>query len=309
MKFADSSRVAGNHFTATDEELVFCYLLRKLLKRSLPSSDYVRDCDLYGDLEPWEIWSTFRVNDVGGVEKETEDMYFFTPRKKIVEKGKNFVRTVGKNGGNWHGEGRCDESKVGDFHWEIKRYKYMPENNKRKRIQGEAAATEEAGWILHEYGFKNEGLTDYVLCRLRRKKKVVNKKKSQRCFTFDCHEVGKIHGSDDIQQDVIMEEKKTTTTDATADEIEQVVVEEKKTTTNAADDDDSGFLDVIDFSIESLLENNEDEVEQDDIDFITQLESSLENNEDEVEQDDIDFITEIEKLLENNDDEVQQDDI
>ncbi|CAN1803736.1 NAC transcription factor 32 [Linum perenne] len=315
MKFSDCVREVGKRFTPTDDTLVAGYLLPKLWGLPLPTHD-VTDCDLYGHLEPWQIWSKYGGDDVNGSKVDEErDLYFFTRLKKITEDGKNFDRTIGNNGGKWHGEdsGSHYQTKDGRLKWVVKRFKYRTkEKSKRKRIQ--AAATDDhrgretcgeagVGWILHEYTLNNiGGLNDCVLCRLRRLKKVVNKKKSQRCFAFDCHEVGKKHGSHDIQQ----EEKKTTATDATADEIEQVVVEEKKTTTNAADDDDSGFLDVIDFSIESLLENNEDEVEQDDIDFITQLESSLENNEDEVEQDDIDFITEIERLLENNDEEMGQ---
>ncbi|CAN1306565.1 hypothetical protein LINPERPRIM_LOCUS26833 [Linum perenne] len=50
------------------------------------------------------------------LKKKQRTCSFFTPRKKIVEKGKNFVRTVGKNDSKWHGDGRCNEFKVGNFH-------------------------------------------------------------------------------------------------------------------------------------------------------------------------------------------------
>ncbi|CAN1306566.1 hypothetical protein LINPERPRIM_LOCUS26834 [Linum perenne] len=42
------------------------------------------------------------------VQKNPENMHFFKPLKKIVQKGKNFVRTVGKNGDKWPDEVRSE---------------------------------------------------------------------------------------------------------------------------------------------------------------------------------------------------------
>ncbi|CAN1144088.1 NAC transcription factor 32, partial [Linum perenne] len=214
MKFSDCVREVGKRFTPTDDTLVAGYLLPKLWGLPLPTHD-VTDCDLYGHLEPWHIWSQYGGDDVNGSKVDEErDLYFFTRLKKITEDGKNFDRTIGNNGGKWHGEdsGSHHQTKDGSLKWVVKRFKYRTkEKNKRKRIQAAAATNDHhgretcgeagVGWILHEYTLNNiRGLNDYVLCRLRRLKKVVNKKKSQRCFAFDCHEVGKKHGSNDIEQ-------------------------------------------------------------------------------------------------------------
>ncbi|CAN0929893.1 NAC domain-containing protein 68 [Linum grandiflorum] len=188
MDSDDFASPLGYRFQPKDEELVLGYLLNKLRGRPLPCGS-VQDCDLYGELEPWEIWSKFHGD---------EDLYFFTPLKKKNQRDKKFLRSVGTHGATWHEEnGESGENHDGKVKWEMKRYKYttkecMEKKKKRKRgvydDNDTCAGSDLTGvWFLDEYKLKDEeipgvildrrAVNSLVLCRLRQKEDSKNKKR------------------------------------------------------------------------------------------------------------------------------------
>ncbi|KAA8542684.1 hypothetical protein F0562_023817 [Nyssa sinensis] len=81
----------GIRFHPTDQELIEDYLLYKVMGIPLVLEDLVKESDLYGDKEPWEIFDT----------AAERIQYFFTKLKKKSVAGSRFSRTVGK--GTWKG--------------------------------------------------------------------------------------------------------------------------------------------------------------------------------------------------------------
>ncbi|CAN0870261.1 NAC domain-containing protein 2 [Linum grandiflorum] len=188
MDSDDFVKPLGYRFQPKDEELVLGYLLNKLRGRPLPCGS-VQDCDLYGDLEPWEIWTKFHGGD--------EDLYFFTPLKKKNQRDKRFLRSVGTCGATWHEEnGEAGENHDGNVKWDLKRFKYMTKaclEKKKKRKRGvyddhDEDACPGGGWFLDEYKLKDEEIpgvvldrtaaNSVVLCRLRPKEDSKNKKRN-----------------------------------------------------------------------------------------------------------------------------------
>ncbi|WRX12166.1 NAC domain - like 10 [Theobroma cacao] len=77
-----------------------CYLFSKVTGKSMLHLDQVqiKDFDLYGEKEPWEIWDLH-----GGFNLQSdEDLYFFTKLKKKSQNGSRINRSVGT--GTWMGE-------------------------------------------------------------------------------------------------------------------------------------------------------------------------------------------------------------
>ncbi|CAN0924646.1 NAC domain-containing protein 45 [Linum grandiflorum] len=164
-------------------ELVTGYLLNKLRGLPLPCSS-VQDCDLYGELEPWDIWSMYNGDEDG-------ELYFFTALKKKNQRFKRFERSVGTRGATWHeeGKGRPDESYDGKVKWEWTKFKYLTKESsekkrKRKRLSGEQDTTTctgssslTEGWLLEEFKLTDHpyeeldptAVNSLVVCRLRRK--------------------------------------------------------------------------------------------------------------------------------------------
>ncbi|CAL1373820.1 unnamed protein product [Linum trigynum] len=177
-------RVVGFRFLPTDEELVVDYLLSKVLGFPLPSDDYVKDCNLYGDLEPWDIWKQyFR----GGAHEEEDDadddgdekkndLYFFTPLKKRTATGTRLDRSVGSNGGSWHEENVGKEAQTldGAVSWTLKRFSYRTKKNKKEEKKPQTSC---CSWIMHEYcllpipelGLDSAAASKLAVCRLRKK--------------------------------------------------------------------------------------------------------------------------------------------
>ncbi|CAN0909926.1 NAC transcription factor NAM-2 [Linum grandiflorum] len=172
------------------------YLIGKLCRIPQPSDD-VADCDLYGDEEPWQIWSRFR----GDGEEDgagENDLYFFTPLKKMTQTGKRFGRTVGMNGGTWRGEDTSSPGQSGDgsVNWEKRRYNYFTRENaeKKKKIDTGPA---DIVWIMHEYRLKDMAIpglgldraaaSSCALCILRRKRNDDKSKKKER-VPFSAHQ-------------------------------------------------------------------------------------------------------------------------
>ncbi|XP_022963780.1 NAC transcription factor 25-like [Cucurbita moschata] len=137
----------GVRFRPTDQQLLQ-YLLWKIhdqpyFKRA------VLDCDLYGDMEPWEIWLRF-----GGT--DGENLYFFTKLKRSTNNsGRLSVhinRKVGLTNGTWSGENsanpifaaKTDKTIIGY----CKRFRY--ENAQLPEHHGE--------WIMHEYSLHQDSI-------------------------------------------------------------------------------------------------------------------------------------------------------
>ncbi|CAI0625525.1 unnamed protein product [Linum tenue] len=178
-------RDVGFRFLPTDEELVVNYLLSKLIGVPPPSDDYVNDCDLYGDLEPWEIWHKFRGLGCEEEEEADNDLYFVTPFKKRTATGLRIDRSVGSNGGTWHGEDSGKEAQTPDglVSWTLKRFSYRPKKSKGEK-NGLGPTT---SWIMHEYclldrpipflGLDSAAATRLAVCRIRKKQDSNSKKR------------------------------------------------------------------------------------------------------------------------------------
>ncbi|KAA8542687.1 hypothetical protein F0562_023814 [Nyssa sinensis] len=150
----------GIRFYPTDQELIQDYLLYKVIGIPLVLEDLVKESDLYGDKEPWEIFDT----------AAERIQYFFTELKKKSVVGSRFSRTVGK--GTWKGldgrkqildhQGRLIGSK--------RSFTYVNVNKSRAAAAGHSHYR----WIMKEYSLDgiNLGLSkakDYVLCRIKYK--------------------------------------------------------------------------------------------------------------------------------------------
>ncbi|KAJ0010141.1 hypothetical protein Pint_33477 [Pistacia integerrima] len=116
----------GYKFRPTDVDLIGHYLHKKFFGLPL-SSDIVKDCDLYGSQEPWEIWEFY----------------------KKSSKSKIFCRKVGL--GAWQGEDAAQEIQDNRVIGYKKRFRY---ENKGSEHYGE--------WIMHEYTLL--GQDQFVLC-------------------------------------------------------------------------------------------------------------------------------------------------
>ncbi|KAJ0084844.1 hypothetical protein Patl1_29552 [Pistacia atlantica] len=156
----------GYRFVPSDAELIGFYLYNKVHNLPFPS-DIVPECDLYGTLEPWQIWEMY-----GGPKLRNQDLYFFTPLKKKSKKGSYICRRVGS--GTWQGEDGATEIKDEETHMKI---------GSRKRFRYENKDSEHhAGWIMHEY--KLIGHDEFVVCRIRKNENdedAVVKKRKRKC--------------------------------------------------------------------------------------------------------------------------------
>ncbi|KAK3211401.1 hypothetical protein Dsin_016107 [Dipteronia sinensis] len=153
-------------FLPTDKELVSCYLFNKLFvtqtETEQPFHDLekalVKQCDLYGSLEPWEIWSLY-----GGDHLEDgQALYFFARLKKASVNGSRICRRVGS--GTWAGEDSGDRiMDAGNVVGFKKRFLY--ENH---------GSPHDGHWIMHEFAIDSSLLRqhqkpdDIVLCRMKR---------------------------------------------------------------------------------------------------------------------------------------------
>ncbi|CAI0441967.1 unnamed protein product [Linum tenue] len=186
-------RDVGFRFLPTDEELVVNYLLSKLIGVPPPSGDYVNDCNLYGDLEPWEIWQQFRGRGCEEEEQDEDsadnDLYFVTPLKKRTATGMRIDRSVGSNGGSWHGEDSGKEAQTPDglVSWTVKRFSYRPKKSKGGQEKNGPGPTTSTSWIMHEYclldrpipflGLDSASATRLAVCRIRKKPDSSSKKR------------------------------------------------------------------------------------------------------------------------------------
>ena len=92
----------------------------------------VKDCDLYGKKEPWEIWDMFSAG--GSVVKQ---LYLFT-KLKSYNNGTSFDWRVGS--GSWSKDKLCNTSLKG-----IEKSRFRYENNEN------SPSKQNGNWILYEY--------------------------------------------------------------------------------------------------------------------------------------------------------------
>ncbi|XP_023511533.1 NAC domain-containing protein 30-like [Cucurbita pepo subsp. pepo] len=159
----------GVKFKPTDQQLLQ-YLNFKI--HALPYfKGAVLDCDLYGEIEPWEIWLRF-----GGINGQY--LYFFTKLKRLTNNSEHLWahinRKIGLANGTWSGENsaspifatKTDKQIIGY----CKCFRY--ENVQLPEHHGE--------WFMHEYSLHQDSIhqvvdSDYVLCRLSKNERVKRK--------------------------------------------------------------------------------------------------------------------------------------
>ncbi|TXG58486.1 hypothetical protein EZV62_016315 [Acer yangbiense] len=160
----------GFRFRPTDKELINHFLFQKLFAPTNPFNELekfcVRECDLYGSLDPWDIWNMYGGDGL----KDDRLLYFFTRLKKVSANGSRISRRVGS--GTWAGEDSGDTITLGNAVVGFKkRFRY---ENKKSLDNG--------AWIMHEFGIDPSLLRhhqkpeDIVLCRMK-KNPVAEKKK------------------------------------------------------------------------------------------------------------------------------------
>ncbi|KAK3218194.1 hypothetical protein Dsin_012165 [Dipteronia sinensis] len=163
----------GCKFRPSDEELLEYFLYKKVSRMALPPQydSLIRDCDLYGVLQPWQIWDFYKDDDDDG---EEEDMFFFTQLKNKSR----INRKVGLGSGSWQSEDSANKVPPGELETKFG-------FKKRFRYENKASQEHDGAWIMHEYSLDSSLLeprqpNDYVLCRIRRNVKAGKKIKNKR---------------------------------------------------------------------------------------------------------------------------------
>ncbi|KAK0583728.1 hypothetical protein LWI29_002227 [Acer saccharum] len=160
----------GFRFRPTDKELINHFLFQKLFAPTNPFNELekfcVRECDLYGSLDPWDIWNMYGGDGL----KDDRPLYFFTRLKKVSVNGLRINRIVGS--GTWAGKDSDDTIALGNAVVGFKkRFRY---ENKKSPDNG--------AWIMHKFGIdpsllrQHQKPEDIVLCRMK-KNPVAEKKK------------------------------------------------------------------------------------------------------------------------------------
>jgi hypothetical protein len=152
-----SRLLPGYRFCPTEEQLI-CYYLYQKVRGGLPSeaATMIKDYNLDGGEEPWEIF-----NKLAGHKEGDNALYFFTTLgKKTLNCTKRMSRTVGTNGGTWHG-GSVDVVKSRRDNRDIvigTRRRFLYQNHRRPDQHGR--------WILMQYG--SESISEnVVICKLK----------------------------------------------------------------------------------------------------------------------------------------------
>ncbi|XP_030959422.1 NAC domain containing protein 50-like [Quercus lobata] len=154
----------GFRFNPTDDELVTHFLRNRNLGKPTPFNA-VKECDLYGKKEPWEIWDMFSAVDGSRVVRE---LYFFT-KLKTYNNGRRIDRRVGSGSGTWKKEHQLKTpGLVG-----VEKSRFTYENNDDKSSKSSSSSSSKSGrngkWNLIEYkdlNPPNQDSNEYVVCRL-----------------------------------------------------------------------------------------------------------------------------------------------
>lgn len=137
----------GHRFVPTDEELVGYYLFNKVTGMALPEG-VIPECDLYGDLNPWDIWHRHRhrvVKTAAG-----EDLYLFTRLRRKTPGAKRVERRVGV--GAWEGEASSKK-----IHMMLLGTPQCVGFMKRFRFE-KSQTHQDGAWIMHEYSLNHDSL-------------------------------------------------------------------------------------------------------------------------------------------------------
>ncbi|KAK2634114.1 hypothetical protein Ddye_028906 [Dipteronia dyeriana] len=158
----------GYRFRPTDKELVTHYLFNRHFAQTGPLNDLeyflVKEGDLYGSLEPWDIWRIYGGDNL----RDDRPLYFFSRVKKVSAGGSRICRRVGS--GTWVGEASCEKILSGN---EVVGFK------KRFRYENQESPDDDGAWIMHEFAINPSLLrqqSDIVLCRMK-KNPIAEKKK------------------------------------------------------------------------------------------------------------------------------------
>ncbi|KAK7828122.1 nac domain containing protein 50 [Quercus suber] len=158
----------GFRFNPTDDELVTHFLRNRNLGKPTPFNA-VKECDLYGKKEPWEIWDMFSAVDGSRVVRQ---LYFFT-KLKTYNNGRRIDRRVGSGSGTWKKEHQLKTpGLVG-----VEKSRFSYENNDDKSSKSSSSSSSSSSgrngkWNLIEYKDLNPPNQDvsisneYVVCRL-----------------------------------------------------------------------------------------------------------------------------------------------
>ncbi|KAF3434436.1 hypothetical protein FNV43_RR25539 [Rhamnella rubrinervis] len=145
----------------SDEDLVSClcdkvYGITNSNNYNSDSELILFECDLYGDRDPWQIWS-----EHGGLKlNKGEELYFFTKLKKLSINGSRFNRHTPS--GTWSGVNRV--SVGGGTGVADKRY-FKYENRRSTGSESDCGCVT---WKMYEYSLVDGGADPTVVCRLRR---------------------------------------------------------------------------------------------------------------------------------------------
>ncbi|KAJ4823342.1 hypothetical protein Tsubulata_039893 [Turnera subulata] len=145
----------GYYFKPTMDQLVGHYLLRKINGTLSPIDiALIPECDVYGDEEPWDIWSRFGVAD-------DRSLFLFSPLKKKSANGTVNARRVGSEGGTWHEESKKHHPVDGMILKAVERqFTYRKLNSPKNR---------KCPWFLKEFTLDNYPGGNYGVCELRKK--------------------------------------------------------------------------------------------------------------------------------------------
>uniref|UniRef100_A0A7N2LB04 NAC domain-containing protein n=1 Tax=Quercus lobata TaxID=97700 RepID=A0A7N2LB04_QUELO len=159
----------GFRFNPTDDELVTHFLRNRNLGKPTPFNA-VKECDLYGKKEPWEIWDMFSAVDGSRVVRE---LYFFT-KLKTYNNGRRIDRRVGSGSGTWKKEHQLKTP--GLVGVEKSRFTYENNDDKSSKLPSSSSSSGRNGkWNLIEYKDLNPPNQDEIA----KLKKSVGKEEKQ----------------------------------------------------------------------------------------------------------------------------------
>ncbi|KAK3228614.1 hypothetical protein Dsin_000495 [Dipteronia sinensis] len=165
---ADFRCSVGFKFLPTDRELVGYYLFNKIYSKTESFTDvenvFVKECDLYGFQEPWQIWELYGGDNL----EDSQALHLFTRLKKTSVNSSRISRRVGS--GTWAGEDCGEKIAAGNVDGCKKRFRYENQDSPHN-----------GAWIMHEFAIDSKAFgihdQDIVVCRLR--KNLFKKRKSR----------------------------------------------------------------------------------------------------------------------------------
>ncbi|KAL6176328.1 hypothetical protein ACLB2K_052962 [Fragaria x ananassa] len=186
-----------------DDELLFHYLKPMVNGQMVPEKDPLFcESDLYGNLEPWQIWQEFESRHVNDLRKN-KDMYFFTQNKKL---GSRIYRKVGT--GSWKGQGAGNPVYLLDHNAKPtttllglrKTYTYVNRNS-----------AHHGHWVMYEFQLDSSQITqltnDCVLCMLRNNDELPKRKRNQEEEGLEEQSVEGSAGDNHLSSDALVVEE------------------------------------------------------------------------------------------------------